>query len=851
MVASMFAPASSLSGWVTQRVREHQPLVTLRDYQDDAITSVANAVERDGKRRVIVVLPTGAGKTLVFGELARGWLADGMGRVLVLAHRDELLTQAIAKLSLMVPRHLIGLVKANSNQVDAPIVVASVQTLDRPHRLAQIGQFGLIIIDESHHAAADSYHRILTELGAFEPSGPVVVGVTATPKRADGVALDSVFQDIVYRKTYTDMMAAGYLVPVVSKAFDLIPHAAKVGRGVDGDFAEGALGKLMLGANAPDKIVEAWRDHGERRKTLVFTPTVSVAKAVAAAFQDANVPAAWVSGAQALTDRRQALADLAAGRVQVVANCAALSEGFDEPSVSCVIIGRPTMNESLYIQMVGRGTRLHPESGKRDCIAEGERVLTDHGLVPIEQVTTAMKVWDGICFTSHCGVILRGSQEVISYAGLTATPDHRVWTDGGWKSFGQCAADGTPIRVTGDGGNPLREADRYRRGPGHEGSQADADGPMCYLRSGGAAATGQSTARSSGLPRVRSSKNCAEVVVAAGDVSEATLYEPEGPIVLQVRRQGDRVPISIPNRDGTLGSGESWPASRDGDRPYRQQRPLRARQPEVHDARSEHRELASTAGQCAVSRLQVEVPGGQVRGRDAARLLTAGHDADTDRGEVLPAVSKTKRRVWDILNAGPRHRFTVEGLLVSNCLVLDMVGCVDQLHLDAVIELGGRGGRARGESDRELEPRTYEDVAFETMAGQLVGRTVQAAKSACRWVTLTDGWFALSMLSEGWVVLKPSDDGTWAVHRWSKGARKPSTEHEGLSLDWAKAAGEGVARNAGAFGAMTRRASWLDRPLSEKAFAFAQRSGFPITAETTAWQFTQMQAEKAFARWRT
>lgn len=550
VAAARVPTGSTTADWVAERVRAHAPVVSLRDYQDDAITSVANAVERDGHRRVVVVLPTGAGKTLVFGELARGWLADGLGRVLVLAHRDELLTQAIAKLSLMVPRHLIGLVKANHNNVDAPIIVASVQTLDRPHRLAQVGQFGLIVIDESHHAAAASYHRILTELGAFEPSGPVVVGVTATPKRADGLALDSVFQDIVYRKTYTDMMAAGYLVPVISKAFELIPAPTRVARGIDGDYADGALGKLMLGANAPDKIVEAWQEHGEGRKTLVFTPTVSVAKAAATAFQDANVPAGWVSGAQALTDRRQVLADFAAGRLQVVANCSALSEGFDEPSVSCVIIGRPTMNESLYIQMVGRGTRLHPESGK------------------------------------------------------------------------------------------------------------------------------------------------------------------------------------------------------------------------------------------------------------------------------------------------------------TNCLILDMVGCVDQLQLDAIIELGGRRARARDDAERELTPRTYEDVAFEAMAGRLVGRTVQAAKSACRWVTLGDGWYALSLIGEGWVVLKPTDDGTWSVLRWAKSARKPTQEHEGLSLDWAKAAGEGVARNAGAFGPMTQQAAWLDRPLSEKAFAFGQRMGFELTAETTAWQFTQMQAQKAFPRWR-
>lgn len=549
-MSALLLPSAPLSSWVADRVRAHRPLVTLRDYQDDAVTAVANAVERDGIRRAMIVLPTGGGKTLVFGELARGWLADGLGRVLVLAHRDELLTQAVAKLSMMVPRHLIGMVKAEQNNADAPVVVASVQTLARPHRLAQVGRFGLVIVDEAHHVAAESYVDILTMLGAFEHGGPVVVGVTATPKRGDGMALDGVFQEIVYQKTYTDLMAARYLTPVVSQAFDLIPAPTSVSRGIDGDFSEGALGRLMLGANAPDKIVQAWQEYAQGRKTLVFTPLVSVAKAVAVAFQTANVPAAWVSGAQPMKERRQALADLATGRIQVIANAMVLTEGFDEPSVSCVVIGRPTMNESLYIQMVGRGTRLHPESGKKDC------------------------------------------------------------------------------------------------------------------------------------------------------------------------------------------------------------------------------------------------------------------------------------------------------------LVLDMVGCVDQLQLDAIVELGGRG-KASSSKPIELAPRApAEDVPFDVVDGKLVGRSVQAAKSACRWVTLPDGWHALNLLAQGWAVLAPADDGTWSVLHYGQRAKKPKLEHEGLDLAWAKAVGEGVARNLGVFGPMTRRAAWLDRPLTEKSFAYNRALGLPVTAETTAWQATQMQAEKRLAFWK-
>lgn len=357
------------SDWVAERVKAHAPVVDLRDYQNEALDYVAHAVGDDGLRRMIVSIATGGGKTVVFGALCWGWLCDGMGRVLVLAHRDELIAQAAAKMALWIPRHLIGIVKAAQNEVDAPVVVASVQTLRNDRRLEQVGQFSLIVVDECHHASAASYVKILTELGAFKPDGPIVVGVTATPKRGDGVGLDGIFEKIVYTKSYTDLVGAKYLVQAHAEAFDLLEgRIARPSLGIDGDYAEGWLGGLMLRANAPDKILEAWRKHASDRPTIVFTPTVSVAKAVAETFAGAGGSSAWVSGAMPLAERRAALWGLEGGAIQVVANCGVLLEGFDCPRVSCIVVGRPTNNETLYIQMVGRGTRLHAESGKKDLL---------------------------------------------------------------------------------------------------------------------------------------------------------------------------------------------------------------------------------------------------------------------------------------------------------------------------------------------------------------------------------------------------------------------------------------------------------------------------------------------------
>lgn len=361
MVAEPVAP------WWVDRVREHEPIVELRDYQDEAIDAVVRAVGREGKRRVLIVLPTGAGKTVVFGGLIHGWMASDMGRVLVLAHRDELIDQAVASLSMWAPRHLIGVVKAARNETSSPLVVASIQTLARPHRRAQLGRFGLIVYDECHHIASKSSREIMDDLGVFADQGPVLVGVTATPTRADGVRLDDVFEGIAYARTITEMQAGGYLVPITGRAYQLLGGAGKpqVSR-MDGDYAAGWSERVILAANGPSRIVEAWRETAPGKKTLVFTPTVAVAKAVADAFVAAGVRAEWVAGEMAKQDRRGVIARFKSGETTVVANCAVWTEGFDEPSIECVVLGKPTMSQAAYLQMLGRGLRKFP--GKAECV---------------------------------------------------------------------------------------------------------------------------------------------------------------------------------------------------------------------------------------------------------------------------------------------------------------------------------------------------------------------------------------------------------------------------------------------------------------------------------------------------
>lgn len=390
--------------------------LTLREYQEDALARVA-AAEQRGVRRQLIVAATGLGKTVMFTELAR----RRGGRALILVHRDELVSQAVAKVRQVWPEASVGIVKASTNDVRHHVVVVSVQTLARPKRMAQLlapftdeqtllgkaDPFELVVVDEAHHATADSYQQVLAgvraghdpcrcnegmlerlatpeevdagcELGvAFDPcpscagrgplgEGPLLVGVTATPDRADGRGLDGVFAEIVSNHDMLWGISAGYLsdlrgLSVKITGMDLA--SVKVNRG---DYDAGQTGQMMHEAHAADYIVKAWREHAAGRRTIVFTPTVATAHDVSETFRMGGVAAASIDGTTPLDERRRILRQFATGEITVVANCAVLTEGYDNPEVSCIVIARPTRSRALYVQMIGRGTRRHPD--KAECL---------------------------------------------------------------------------------------------------------------------------------------------------------------------------------------------------------------------------------------------------------------------------------------------------------------------------------------------------------------------------------------------------------------------------------------------------------------------------------------------------
>src|SRR4029450_13522090 len=254
--------------------------LTPRPYQSEAVAALLAATAR-GVQRPLLVLPTGTGKTIVFALLVqrRG------GRSLILAHRDELIQQAVDKLRLVDPTLPLGVVQATHDEHTAPTVVASVQTLSRRTRLARlVPDFQPTVIHDAPPPPAPPYRRILEYCRAWHPDGPLVVGVTATPERGDRHSLREVFERIVYKKTLLERVEAGYLVDL--RALQVLLQADfDALRTQQGDFVEAELETLLLAANAPAQVLAAFQAHAAERKALLFTPTVALAYAMAATFR--------------------------------------------------------------------------------------------------------------------------------------------------------------------------------------------------------------------------------------------------------------------------------------------------------------------------------------------------------------------------------------------------------------------------------------------------------------------------------------------------------------------------------------------------------------------------------------
>lgn len=323
----------------------------LRDYQKEAKESIFAEWEK-GIKRTLLVLPTGCGKTIVFAKVTEECVRGG-DRVLILAHRGELLDQAADKIQKATG---LGCATEKAEQTCIGswfrITVGSVQSLMREKRLSQFpeGYFHTIIIDEAHHCLSDSYQRVLEHF-----RGAKVLGVTATPDRGDMRNLGEFFESLAYEYTLPKAIKSGYLSPIRALTVPLKLDLTGVGIQA-GDFKAGDIGTALdpYLYQIADEMVKYCMD----RKTVVFLPLVKTSQKFRNILNERGFRAAEVNGDSA--DRTEVLEAFDRGDYNVLCNSMLLTEGWDCPSVDCIVVLRPTNVRSLYSQMVGRGTRLYP-----------------------------------------------------------------------------------------------------------------------------------------------------------------------------------------------------------------------------------------------------------------------------------------------------------------------------------------------------------------------------------------------------------------------------------------------------------------------------------------------------------
>lgn len=369
------------------RLGEPAP-VLLREYQLKAKAAVLAAKDR-GLHRVMVVMPTGTGKTVLFASLVEEFDRTYRESSLVVAHRTELLQQAASRISAFAPRLKVGIEGGSlTADPDSRCIVAGVQSVGRPNskRLADFHP-GLLIMDEGHHAPADTWQNVLRRFGSYE-GVCFTLAVTATDHRMDNRPLhgteEAIFEDVVFRYGLRQAVADGWLV-------DLRGYRVLTGtdltsvKKVRGDFHQGDLARTVNTEERNALAMEYWQQIAGDRRTIVFCVDVQHAKDVTTMFRSHNIAAEHVDGTMKSEVRDGIMHRFSTGITQVLVNVEVATEGFDVPAISCVLMLRPTQSWSLYAQMAGRGVRplagtvdgwTNPNerqssifgSGKPDCI---------------------------------------------------------------------------------------------------------------------------------------------------------------------------------------------------------------------------------------------------------------------------------------------------------------------------------------------------------------------------------------------------------------------------------------------------------------------------------------------------
>lgn len=354
---------------LVQAPAEPRPTLKVRPYQEAAKRAIYASLREH--RSTLLVLPTGTGKTVVFADVVGDGVRKGR-RVLILAHRAELIEQGAEKIAAIAGCE-VGIEMAeqrDGSRGDAPILMASVQSIVRRLDSFPRDAFHLVVIDEAHHAPAKTYRDILDHFSAAK-----VLGVTATPNRGDNVALRAVFDDVAFDLPLLEAIEQGWLVPIRQRVIETSIDLSACRKSA-GDFTKKDLEAVMTTIESLHEIAVPTVEHTGERQAIVFAVTVAHAHLLAEAIREAVLTAggtprvAVVTGNTEVDERRDIFAGFRAGAVQYLVNVEVATEGTDLPTAAVIVMARPTQSRGLFSQMLGRGTR--PLPGVIDALAEAD-----------------------------------------------------------------------------------------------------------------------------------------------------------------------------------------------------------------------------------------------------------------------------------------------------------------------------------------------------------------------------------------------------------------------------------------------------------------------------------------------
>lgn len=336
--------------------------IPLRDYQKECLDIVLRE-HASRRNRQLIILPTGSGKTIVMAAIAKRFNK----KTLLLAHREELINQAVEKFKLFWPNVDLGVCMADRDDVDSQVVIGSIQSCSRSKRLERLKErgFELLMIDEAHHSVSNSYQSVINALGFDGGSQKLLLGVTATPQRSDKLGLGDTFTHVTFSRSISTMIKGGYLSPIIGRRILTNFSFQKISSS-NGDFAINDLSEAVNIIERNAFIAAKFKEYAPERKGIAFCCDVQHCKDLSDAFKVAGIESAAVWGDMEPLERKIVLKAFKHGQIQVVASCGILTEGYDEPSVNAVIMARPTKSSGLFTQCIGRGLRLYP--GKENCL---------------------------------------------------------------------------------------------------------------------------------------------------------------------------------------------------------------------------------------------------------------------------------------------------------------------------------------------------------------------------------------------------------------------------------------------------------------------------------------------------